>query len=637
MSVAHGSLLREWTGDVQLACKRRPVFFGILLFLLAAQLIRLFFGVDVTDESYYFTNALRMTQGDRLFADIWDSTQTQGLVLYPVYALHTALFGTNGLLLLNRLLFFLLTLCTAGVLYSVFKTGVRPVYAAGCAVLLVVFAPASLYAVGYNQLAYCLCFLGCGLFLLAVRRSGQDEKLPMLLPALSGFVHGLMVASYPVDALLILPLLGVLLLYGRRAGKLEKKTVWRLAGLYCIGAALVAVPFLCYLMAGIGIDNLLLFVQGVGENPSTTSFVDCFIRLGRMGRQAVEVLSQMRFGWALALCGVCGCGVAVAVGIAAAREARRGQDGATAHPLRYRRVLLVMAGVYALCCIPVARLHVNQTVQTQAYMQYITFLTPLFYFALPKAKRQPVNRLLLGLGVPSLLLFLLNSMASGGGFHQSRYGLIGLFLVEAVLLCSLLDDMAETGARVKNSSPEKGKRLILLVPVFLSLVLLGLEYGYVYCENPSILSCDTRVTAGAGAGLYTTSAQAEMLNSMAADMDAVAEGSETLLCLDCFSYGYGLTDKLKPCASSTWMVSAFAFQDWGTYDAYWTNFFTYCKHVGREPDIILYAAEKPFEALYDENYSLHPYIRENYTCVIDRPDYQIFRHMAQKKEQEELS
>jgi hypothetical protein len=493
------------------------------------------------------------------------------------------------------------------------------------------FAPACLYTTGYNHLAYCLCFLGVFLFLSTADRLQSRSRRLIFVPILAGFIHGLMVAGYPVDVLLTPFLFLSLLLYARRVSEIKGKALARLMGLYLIGLLLVAVPFLLYVFFQVGLESMLLFLQAISENPSTTSFADSFARLYRLGVQAFSVLKGMRFGWMLGAAALGGLGVAVFFSAASARERRSGPAGLiSGKPFFFRRWLLALLCVYGVACIFVARLHVNLTVQPQMYATLCCLMLPLTLPALRGEDRAAVGRLFLGVGVPSILLTLLNSMASGGGFAQSCYGMIGVFLVTAAAVSLLVrrvfpGEEARSPARnLKGMKKAVGTVLYGVAPLFFAIVLLGLEYGYVYCDNPPIGSCTALVKSGAGAGIRTTPAQAKTLNDMAEDLERAAEGRETLLCLDCFSYGYGLTGRLRPCAPSTWMVSAFAFRDWGIYDAYWTNFFTYCAYRGEEPDVILYAAEKPFSQLYDPAYSLHPYIKENYTCLVEREDYQIF-------------
>lgn len=70
----------------------------------------MFFGVNYTDESYYFTQVIRFVSGDKPFLDTWDPLQTQGIFLIPFYYIYTLIFGYEGLLLFGRMLFFGLTL-----------------------------------------------------------------------------------------------------------------------------------------------------------------------------------------------------------------------------------------------------------------------------------------------------------------------------------------------------------------------------------------------------------------------------------------------------------------------------------------------------------------------------------------------
>ncbi|MBQ6119957.1 MAG: hypothetical protein IJK98_12040, partial [Clostridia bacterium] len=78
-------------------------FFAVFSFIL----LRLPYGVGITDEGFYYTVVQRVLRGDRLIADEWQITQLNSLLEIIPYELSLLISGgtTEGLILHIRYLF----------------------------------------------------------------------------------------------------------------------------------------------------------------------------------------------------------------------------------------------------------------------------------------------------------------------------------------------------------------------------------------------------------------------------------------------------------------------------------------------------------------------------------------------------
>jgi hypothetical protein len=97
--------------------------FARLVFVLATvfAVARLFFFVDITDESNYLAHVHAFLLNGRVFQSDLFIQGTAGIMIAPVVALHEWLFGTEGLALLVRFIFFLWTFASAWAAYKFFR------------------------------------------------------------------------------------------------------------------------------------------------------------------------------------------------------------------------------------------------------------------------------------------------------------------------------------------------------------------------------------------------------------------------------------------------------------------------------------------------------------------------------------
>ena len=87
----------------KLRCSWKTAY-GCLGVLAVLLIFRAFFGVDYTDESFYFALAKRFAMGDQILVDEWFPTQLIGVLLLPFYRLYVGLCGSQeGIILADRL------------------------------------------------------------------------------------------------------------------------------------------------------------------------------------------------------------------------------------------------------------------------------------------------------------------------------------------------------------------------------------------------------------------------------------------------------------------------------------------------------------------------------------------------------
>ena len=636
--------------DLRFALHKRKALLAAIAILCLAHLVRLFFGIDLYDESYYFTHGLRMAQGDLLFTDIWDLTQTQGILLVPLYALYGLFFGANGLILLNRLLLYALSLFTAAWLYEALRGTVSRATAAVAVLCLLIYAPFSLYSMSYNNLAYTFCMLGCALYVCGVRAMAAQQRAKGRIRLLgAGIAHAMMAAAYPTLSLLIILMivgLAAFSLWERRRGRLSHM-LW-----YVLGLSVIAAGLLLYIAFRCGLQGLLTSLSQMTASPASNkaaSLQSLWHDIKGMFQQIAPKSEKKALAlWFLAICGF-GPLLGRLVDALTARLNKKWRMvtlialwGLAALLSLVARNGLPLCAVAALTVVIFAgRYRVWLPLATTAmWMAYSAFLLGSFQHGsiavceLAFAYAIPLPWLMAALdrrqwrtlGIPfgwlaavSLIMTMLISISSGGGFWQGRYALIGVLMWNALALCVIsrqapvppwLTPLAKAGLQ-----PWANVGVLLLAASFVftqSLYVFG---------DAQINTYAAFMTKGPGAGLYTTQERADLLNGMADDVRALP--GTTILCLENFPYGYGLDSTKRAFAPSTWVCSTYSRIGY-TSQIYWTNFPDYAEAHHALPDVILYWSPHSYNDVADDQYALHRMIAQSYTLAVDRGSYRLY-------------
>jgi hypothetical protein len=160
--------------------------------VIIASYIRIYFGVDFTDESYYVALAYRYVLGDSPFVNEL-SIVPFAVLTVPFIKLYLWLNGnTDGIILFTRHLYFILTLFLASTVFLVTKKYFPLYLSLLIASICIAFNPYMIPNLSYNSMGVVFltvgCFLGIGVTL-------YEHKKTCLF--LSGICHGLSVFAYP--------------------------------------------------------------------------------------------------------------------------------------------------------------------------------------------------------------------------------------------------------------------------------------------------------------------------------------------------------------------------------------------------------------------------------------------------------
>lgn len=116
---------------------KKNIPFVLIFVSFIILLIRARYSFCWSDESFYQAVTNRFHNGDQIFYDEWFPTQLSSLLLLPLYSLYTAVKGgTEGIILFFRILFVILELISATVVYKIISKHHGLFFGTVCAMLV---------------------------------------------------------------------------------------------------------------------------------------------------------------------------------------------------------------------------------------------------------------------------------------------------------------------------------------------------------------------------------------------------------------------------------------------------------------------------------------------------------------------
>ena len=459
---------------------------------------RLWYGVDLTDESFYVVLPYRLVLGARPFVDETSVTQqTTAILLYPFVRAWYAAAGMTGIVLFVRHLQLVLSLVVAFAVYGSARLLLDARRAAVVALACVAFVPFAIHSVSYDSAGSALFTAGC---LLGLR--------PLIEPRRrwSGIVGGvcLGLAAFAYPPLLIPVAFSVAVQLVLRRGR----------GI--VGAALaLGLP-----LAGMG-----ALVAGAGLSKVVDDYRRSSTFLGQAGGTA-KVAEIARHTWttfpmwwvvlpALALLGLV---------------------------WRYRRVLALPL----LLALPI--LVLPQTLDSfRASLDYAAHFgllgLPLFFLV---RRRRGALPLLLAVWLPGFVAGLTTAYSSANGGVNFAVGGFATAIATAVFLVLACEDALV-------SVPRVDARIVALVPAVAVLAVLAIADTWPVYRDSNLSALTARVPSGPYAGLVTTPWKARYVVRMQHDLSRFGERC-TILFFDDFPAGYLLSDA-KPDTNGAWTAT----------------------------------------------------------------------------------
>jgi len=500
-----------------LALRKDPLLWiggAAWLISVVALVIRLPFGAGTTDETFYSAMTYGFVLGNKPYQDELALHQNAAILTLPFFRVYTRLFGTEGILLFNRWLYFAyVTLCSLTTFRLVRKltdssTG------AWAAAVVVSFSYFNLFTLSYNTLGA----LGVLMGVLLATHALLENPVRHLVSA--SFFFTTATFAYPTFGVIAIlqPALVLIRLRRRTTAREFKRSL--VATAICSTVALfLAGGFLASVTTD-GIRRAVEFSKAMGYGTKTLSTqVEWFHS---------EVWAQRPFLLQYAL-------LLLAFPLALKRFAR----GALA-------LSVVVPGLWAF--IYFRSSHAPAMTMAAMFLIMFPLLGPVCVALAPSfAHRRLVLEQLWAPGVLSLLIVTFTS--ANGGLSAS----LGA-------LPSLVAGLVALSALVSTVTRETSMRhAAWLFPSFAAAVLgaqIHTMFNGVYDFDAELSQQTARVQRGPYRGALTTPAKATLLAAVDADLKAIEDPSKTLAVFDDFSVAY-LSTRMRPRTFTHWVVWVF--------------------------------------------------------------------------------
>ena len=549
------------------------IFFATVFCISSLLLfIRAFFGTDITDESFYISDALWMLRGNtpyslnNYFAGVGGS-----FVLIPFLFVFQKLSPScGGLVLYTRVAFIFFRILLLAVTYCYLKKHVKRAYAMMYVTCLLPFINSGILNFSYNTVPVMLL---CPAAVMLYDATEQKNRLKILPFVAAGFLSGIAVFAHPVYASAEILFCFLILFCSAREFRLRNLIFFCMGGIAEV--ILVFVPIIIQ-------TGLKCFIEGlVGMFPST--FPKEPLTASTKSEKTIEVLRH----FFPILC-VISASVLFSLLILLLFRKRK-----IAVEIKYN-ILLCLLGLCSLFFLCKGFTEVENNINLMELGIYASALT-VVTFALGLQRKFSLYLFLAPYPVVfSLSVMLLSSSnASVSRFWAALPALFAFLLLAA----------------------ESGAKPVRAVTILCALCCIILQVYTLY-QNPyrddKIEKLDTCVESGVFKGLYTTRDRAASLPELERYLNESVAEEDRFSFRDNVPVGYLMLHHGRMCDIATWDALQY------TYGRNTPAFLIdYYRRRGEIPDIILYVdyGRDPMLSIDNEGFRYNSFVKSYYSLT----------------------
>ena len=525
--------MSRWSRAVARALGR-AAYWSIPGAVAAALFVRLRYGIDFSDESFYSALPYSFWLGHRPFVDESLIHQLGGLVAYPVAWIRLELTGgVEGLYLYFRHCYFVVAIACAVLVTRRLGHVVPRVLSASLGAVVLAWVPFSIPSLSYNTLA---CFGTLAGLLLIVPLDPRPRT------ALGPFCGALALAAaalaYP--PMLVPAALALAIAIALREGGQGPDS--RAAAARAIGFALAIATLIAGLVAvgtsaQDGVDRVLALTRAMGIQGGGASKLSGLLREVGVELSMLLAFSALFFAEAVA------CRTLI-------RALDRPSSRDAAAPRRIAACLVASAAV--LLTFPglvlASRLQVPATepyTTTTYALTVLALLAPIGLWREARHAGAPSHATLFALCSASLVAGTTVLWASANGLRNAPLGLLPASLIGLAVVTGRV----RTEARTRPTMTRHALPGLVFLAGFLLFALHQLFTG-VYRDTP-MGGLTTRIEEGVYRGMISTPHRKAFIATLQRDLDALPDQVRSVAFLDHFPGGY-LMSALRPATPTVW-------------------------------------------------------------------------------------
>lgn len=474
---------------------------AVLMAVVAVALtfVRLHYGVDLADESFYAALPYSFTLGHLPFIDEQHILQTAALLTWPLVAVYKALVGdATGLVLFLREAWLVFALGVAAVTFSTLRRLVRWEVALLVALLPVLAVPFTIPSLSYNTMSAQFLLLGV---VLGAKTVVLGDRPRWLVAA--GVAHGLACVAYPTLAVAVVA-------FGVALVAIERRAALKPVAAYAAGGAIVAAGLVAF-FAYVGFANVL---AAVAYTRTLSGYAGGTSKFAHIAGQIAANVRWLRVGLAALLV------LAAGVGERFAGERTRWL------------LLLVPLPLLAGTTLPV----------TVHALSFVILFGAFATVLLPLAHRGDarVTRLWAWGAVPALVAGAVTAYTSTNGFMNVGIGILPAVAVSGALLGLALD----------GAAPLRSAALVAVLGVAAG-TLVFFQFNVVFHDIP-VAQETAYMAGGPWAGLHTSWYRAVDARDLSTDVRELGRPGDRILFFNSMPGGY-LVSTLKPDTNALWL------------------------------------------------------------------------------------
>ena len=477
---------------------------AVYLLVLIAAYIRIFFGLNFTDEAYYVALSSTFAEGRRPFIDELFFQQTGALVTVPLVKAYLGAFGHDGLVLFMRHGFYALSCSVSFLTVAILSRTLPLAPSLLTGAFLMTFVPANISNLSYNTQAYLGLLSGS----LLVGRACASKRGLLIYSAGLALLALASFSFVPVTAGALVAVAASLVAHHRQKSPWGRplSVITLLAGLGAIGALAILVvdP---QRREALYTDIIFHFSIGV--------YAGGIAKLDKVARSVVPLLPFL---------------AAASAGLVTLLSVRRLKP-----VVRFTAATALFSLAYLL-----ARHSINGS-PTSVPWAHFWGLAPLLALATPRRFSDDFNALVHSVWLPALVAGMVLSWAASGYFAAAVIGLLPGVIVGLMMPFGLRE----------RAEPGNTFRVVALFSLLLLSQIVDL-YRYTFRDSP-ISELGSRIEAGSFAGIRTSNARREFIEAIERDLREYELSHSTVLFLDYFPAGYLMT-RLRPETPALWTL-----------------------------------------------------------------------------------
>lgn len=589
----------------------------VCVIILALTIVRLFFGVELSDEAYSVAETYMVANGALPFVNNWSQMPGWTLLIAPFVKLYVLIAGgTDGIFLFFRFLSLAINAETAFVVSFLLKDHVRNRFYLLLLSFVYVGASGVDYAVPFRGDNLAIDLFAVGTVMLAVCFADHKEKISWMF--ISGILLALAVLSHPILAVVFGYFMIVIAILN-----LKKKRKFKEGIYFLLGATLAALIVVSYLIINSSVSDLFSGIQYLLHDVMYFQLENSGI--AKWPGYVKQVISESYRLFSFSIVSMIMFSIILVI---FARKYILKID--TEYVLGFRKDfvkrLFLLSFLVGICLYHAYQLYIfgtagNTGISLNNVM--VEALAALLMFALIMGERKRLcTYLMIFVWIPSFIWVLL----VGAGTYSGIWGrnfllknaayLFGLFMLFLIEEC--FDDEKEM-VQIKNGAfPKwhifeiflKNALPVAVMAVILFSYLLN-AYTYVYRDD-HIGALRTVVSDGPYKGIRTTKVRADGIIELDRIIDEYVDEDDYVLAMDNDPFIYLLSNG-RVCSPSSWDEALYSY-GFDQPNLYYDYF-----HITKtEPTKIIYFNYGRDEIMsIDTEYRFNEYVHDNYHLVYE--------------------